>query len=150
MAEEKFTPLLYNKNIARDLEDLTDLIIEVYCEIEKPSWSNQTPEEIGFYKRDKVSKSSIFFGIWYESWKFFGIPLCIAIDYQGNTPFDKIQKVKSFIIDKKIIGVRFSDFQDYALVLFDHNYFNFKDDGDRLAKLFRELVQLIGIQNKPS
>ena len=66
MPEELSRSALYDSKIPRQLSFYTELIVEVCNEIIKPSWSAHSDIEIGFYKKDKVTKSELFFGIWYE------------------------------------------------------------------------------------
>lgn len=136
-------PLLYNIAVAREINVLTEIIVDVYGFFDNLPWSNNSHYEIGFYYKNKTSKTSVFFGIYYDSWEFFGIPLCIAVDYKGKYPVEMNQKLKKLIESKTEKGVYFKDFNDLGLILFDHDYFNFEDDADRLSDLFEEISTFV-------
>lgn len=147
MSKTTSKPLLYNKGVPHELMILTELIVDVHGGFEKLPWSNNSQVEIGFYQKDIITKTTIFFGIWYEAWNSFAIPLCIAIDYKGKAPFEKYQEIKSLIEMKKIQGLIFKDYQGYAMVLIDYDFYNFKNDNDRLVDLFYEISIFLKINH---
>ena len=146
MSENTPQPISYNKRTPREIMMFTEFICEVYSEIEKPKWSNDSHAEIGFYEKNKTTGSNIFFGIWYEAWEFFGIPLCITLDYGGNSVTDKYNQIRKHIESKNEAGLYYKEFQDFALILFDHEFFNFKNDTDRLVTMYTELRNLVDIK----
>ena len=139
---------LYDKRIAGGLSTIFELIVDVFTHFEDLTWSTKKQEEFGFYEKDKVTKSDIFCGIWFESWIHFEIPLCIAFDYQGNAPVEKYQQLKTFIEKKNIKGLIFRDYNGFALVLFDSDFFNFEDDMARVKHLFLEISTFVGMNNR--
>src|SRR5439155_26493340 len=100
MVKEKSQPISYNKQTPKEILMFTELIVDVYCMFKKASWSSNSQAEIGFPLKDKISKSSIFFGIWYEAWESFGIPICITLDYMGKAVTDKYNDIKKAIENK--------------------------------------------------
>jgi hypothetical protein len=139
-------PISYNKQTPRELMMFTELIVDVWSELNKANWSNQSAIEIGFSLSNKITKSNIFFGIWFEAWESFEIPLCITIDFAGIDQQEKWKLCKK-ILEKFKGGLKLvSDYQNYTLILIEHDFFNFKDDEKRLAKLFKELCYVAGIK----
>lgn len=141
-------PNLYDKRIPIQLSFFTELIVEVYNQYPNFFWSNDSHNEIGFYEKDKITKSEIFLGIWYESWQFFEIPLCIAIDYRGKARYEQHQKFKKYIEDKKIKGLILKDYLEYSLILFEHNFFNYENDPLRIINLFKDVSNFMRMNHK--
>ncbi|MGG9963078.1 hypothetical protein [Ferruginibacter sp. SUN106] len=147
MQKQTVKPALYSKQIGHELIILTDFITDVYNEFEKLSWSNNSQFEIGFFEKDMITKSSVFFGIWYELWNHFEIPLSIVINYKGKAPVEKHQSIKRYIESKKIKGIIFKDYSNFAVILFDYDFFNYENDVERTTRLFEEITQFLGINN---
>jgi hypothetical protein len=110
---EKYS--LNEMKAAVEFEVLCELIYDVADEFEGLKWTGRKEliYEIGFYNRDKKTNSSVFFGIWYESWRYNQIPLSIVVDYQGKWPRDKHLEIKKYvesIDDKGLIYKRLSRF----------------------------------------
>lgn len=146
MEKEKNDPLSYNKKTPQEVLMFIELIVDVFNMFKKVTWSNNSHCEIGFLFKDKITKSNIFFGIWYEAWESFGIPICITLNYTGKAKTDKITEIKKFIESKSEKGLIFkSDYNDYALILFQHEFYNFKNDAERLYNLLNELKIKLGI-----
>ena len=146
MAKKMTQPISYNKRTPTEIMMFVDLIVEIFHEAKKATWSNNSQREIGFSVIDKRTKSNIFLGIWYESWESFGIPLCITLDFAGKAATDKYNKIKKVLENKQEKGLLFKeDYQGFALILFKHEYFNFKNDEVRLLTLFNELRSMIEI-----
>lgn len=140
---------LYNGKVAKGITMFTELIRAVWERMDKARWSNDSNEEIGFYREDKIIKSSIFFGIWFEAWAHFDIPVCITLYYGGNAARDKYQAIKKILENKKEQGLFFKeDYQGYAVILFEHSYYTFEEqkDEERLLKLIHELRYMLEIK----
>jgi hypothetical protein len=149
MAKDTPQPISYNKQTPREIMMFTEMIAEVYSKIKNPTWSNMSNIEIGFSVRDTVSKSNLFLGIWYEAWEAFGIPLCMTLDYGGKAVSTKYNEIKRHLDNKNQKGLIFkNDYQEFALILFEHEYFNFINDEERLAILFNEMTGMLEIVNR--
>jgi len=144
--ENMMKPKLYNSDIPRELSVMTELIVDVYNYFDNLSWSNSSFEEIGFYEKDKKTKSQIFFGIWYEAWEHFGCPLCLTVLDKSHAPIEKYVSLQKRINEKQMGGLRVSiDFQGYAIIIFDHDFLNWENDAERIADLFEEISISFGI-----
>jgi hypothetical protein len=140
MSNDSNRPISYNKQTPKEILMFIEIIEDVYSETKKSSWSGKSHLEIGFYIKDKVTKSSIFFGIWFEAWESFGIPLSIVLDYGGKSATDRHNAIKKIIQGKNQSGLQFKDdYQGYALILINHEYLNFENDVERIASLLDQL-----------
>lgn len=118
------------------------MILGVYQHYEDLKWSNLSDSEIGFYHKDKKTRCEFFFGIWYDLWEHYEIPLCMTFAYDGHAPLEWHNRVKAKIRLSKTPGIRIESYQDFTCILFEYEYFKF-DDGDdinRLSILYNELV----------
>ena len=68
------------------MNQLCEIINDVFDELEGVSWSSKRYHEYGFYERNKKKEVRIIFWIWYASWEHFEIPVCLAVEYSGKAP----------------------------------------------------------------
>jgi hypothetical protein len=133
-------PLSYNKRTPEEIMMFTEMIENVYYLFDNARWSNNTHAEIGFYVKDKLSKTTLFFGIWFEAWKSYGIPMSIVIDYYGKDVTSRMKDIKQLIDNKTDKGLLFyPDYHSYGLILFEHIYYNFTDDETRIFQLLNQV-----------
>ena len=137
--ENNDRPYSFNPRVPRELKMFTEMIVELFQSYEGLKWSRDSNEEIGFYYKEKPIKCDVFFGIWYDLWEQFGIPLSIVVNYYDTAPIEFHNKLKSYIISKKIEGGRVEYFGDFTCLLFDYPFFEFDrgDDIKRLSILFK-------------
>lgn len=132
--------LLYDKRIAAGINQTFDLISDVFDEYENAKWTTRRYGEYGFYDRSKETKCEIFFGVWFNLWEFFEIPVCICIDYYGTGKTAKHHQIKKWVEEKNISGIVFKDYEMYAIILFDESFFNFDEsDITRCVDIVRNL-----------
>ena len=137
------TPVSFNYRVPRELKMFVEMIEEIFLEYEDVKWSNNSSTEIGFYCRNKKLQTEYFFGIWYDLWEQFEIPLSITFKYSGVAPLQWHDKVKAYIISKNIKGVRVENFQGYTCILFEYDYFKFDsgDDVKTLSSLYYDVTE---------
>lgn len=150
MKNEKSAPTIFDKRIAIVFESFMDKILDVYLEFgsKKVKWSNKSHLEIGFYINDKKTYTSIFFGTWYSSWSYFGMPLCIAISYDGDEKFEKHFKLDKMVKNKFPSNVLVKEFENHSIILFEESFFNHEDDVNVFVELLNELISFYNIQIK--
>jgi hypothetical protein len=141
---------LYSKSTAGGFTQLAELITEVHDIFIYKTWSTKKGIELGFYKSNKQTKTSVFFGIWFDAWEHFGIPLSLNIDYKGKAPTEMHQKIKSFIEKKGIAGISYKNYRDLSIILIEESFFDYETDADRLADLVEEVCRFMGIRNPPT
>ena len=122
---------------------LVEIIEDVFPCVEEVKWSNKSQFEIGFNYRNKLKKTAYFFGIWYDLWEKYGIPLYITLDYGGKAPIQWHDKVKKFISDNYKEGLQEKDYEGFTCILFEHSFYQFDvgDDKEKLTKIFCEVTE---------
>jgi hypothetical protein len=140
--DNKNTPFTFNTRVAKELKMFTEMISLVWEQFDV-KWSNNSHEEIGFYYRNKIRKTEYFFGIWYDLWEHYEIPLSITFKYTGKAPVQWHDKVKAYILSKNIEGIRVVNFEGYICILFEYNFFKFDsgDDIDRLSEVYCDFTE---------
>jgi hypothetical protein len=149
MKDKIQTSPLFDRSTAGGFTQLAELILEVHDIFIYKTWSTKKGIELGFYKTNKQTKTSVFFGIWFEAWEDFGIPLSINIDYKGKAPVEMHQKIKSYIEKKGIAGISYKNYKDLSIILIEESFFDYETDADRLADLLEEVCHFMGIRNPP-
>jgi hypothetical protein len=135
-------PISYNGRVAREIKMFVEMIEEVYS-LYEVKWSNNSHVEIGFIYRNKSKRTNYFFGIWYDLWEQYGIPLCITLDYSGKAPNQWHDKVKKFVTENYNEGVLLKDYHGYTCILFEYSFFKFDkgDDIGNLSSLYDEVTK---------
>lgn len=150
MKNKKSAPTIFDNRTAIGFESFIDKIVDVYAEFgsKKVKWSNRSDLEIGFYIKDKKTKTSIFFGTWYSSWSHFGMPLCIAISYDGVMKYEKYLKLVKSVKNKFPSKVLVKEFENHSILLFEETFFNHVDDVNVFVELLNELISFYNIHIK--
>ena len=140
---ETINPISYNTRIARELKMFIEMIDDVYSKFEDVKWSNKSELEIGFYYRNKKKKTEYFFGIWYDLWETYGMPLSFVLNYQGKAPIQWHDNLKKFIATNFEEGLAVKDYEGYTWILFEYSYFKFDQGNDieRLSELYYKVTE---------
>ncbi len=147
MPSKKTNSPLYSKSTARGFAQYAELITEVYDQFDTKTWSSMKDIELGFYKIDKKTKTSVFFGIWFDAWQHFEVPLSIEIDYMGAAPGEMQQKIKSYIEKKGIKGISYKNYSELSVILIEESFFDYETDADRIGDLIEQICHFMGIKN---
>ena len=131
-------PISFNPRVPRELKMFIEMTEDVYSIYEDVKWSNKSDLEIGFIYKNKKKTTEYFFGIWYDLWETYGIPLSITFSYTGKAPVEWHDKLKSFISKNMEEGIIVKDYEGWTCVLFDYSYFKFDkgNDAERLSKFY--------------
>jgi len=141
-------PVSYNGRVAREIKMFVEMIEDVYSAYDDVKWSNKSHYEIGFYYQDKKKKTEYFFGIWYDLWEQYGIPLCITFNYNGKAPQQWHDKLKKFITNHYNEGLVIKDYEGYTCILFEYSFFKFDkgDDSSSLSDLYLKVTEYADAQ----
>jgi hypothetical protein len=137
-------PLLFSSLAGRELNYFSEIIYDTFIELEPMRWTTKTGE-IGFYEKDKKNKREAFFGMWFEVWEKYGLPFCLSIDVPLNERSAKYPLIQKYVVASTDKGLKYIEYDGYAIVLFEWKYFNHDNDAERLVKLFIELSTLAGL-----
>jgi hypothetical protein len=127
-------PITFNSRVPRELKMFIEMITDVFNEFEDVKWSNNSQFEIGFNYKNKKAGTEYFFGVWYDLWEHYEVPLAITFNYRGKAPVQWHDKLRSYIVAKNVEGIRVERFEEYTCILFEYNFFKF-DGGDDIASL---------------
>lgn len=136
-------PISYNGRVPRELKMFIEMIEDVSYDYEDVKWSNKSYYEIGFYHRNKKKKTEYFFGIWYDLWEQYGIPLSLTLSYDGKAPNQWHDKLKKYIQTNFDEGLQIKDYEGYTCILFEHSFFKFDkgDDSKSLSDLYYKVTE---------
>ncbi|MBU3677187.1 MAG: hypothetical protein FGM54_08435 [Chitinophagaceae bacterium] len=142
--------IIFDKRAGIIYSSLAQIVLDVYNEFDRKEvkWPNHGHVEIGFYIKDKNSKTSIFFGVWYDVWAQFGTPLCIAIFYDGNMYIEKHLKFIKFIESKLSKSSIVKEYDNHSVLLLEETFFNTENEVHEIYKLLMDLKEFYDIKNK--
>jgi len=142
-------PASFNGRVPRELKMFIEMILGVYYQYQDVSWSKNSDYEIGFYYRNKLKGTECFFGIWYDLWEKFDIPLCMTLGYKGKAPIEWHHKLKKYIEVNYPHGIQIKMFEDYTCILFEYSFFKFDkgDDIETLSNLYYKMSEFADAQN---
>lgn len=136
-------PIIYNFRIPRELKMFLEMIEYVSERFEDVKWSNKKMDEIGFIYKNKSKGTEYFFGIWFDLWEQYGIPLGLSLSYSGKAPNEWHKKVKNFILANYSSGIQIRNFENFTCILFEHSFFHFDngDDNEKLTELYYKVTE---------
>lgn len=119
------------------------MIEDVFSEYEDVKWSNNSQYEIGFYWKDRKKRTEYFFGIWYDLWEHYEIPLSITFKFDGKAPDQWHYKLQTFIKSKYKEGILVKHYDGYTCLLFDYSFFKFDkgNDIDSLSNVYYDTTE---------
>lgn len=127
-------PITFNTRVPREIKMFIEMITHVYSEFEDIKWSRKSEIEFGFTYRNKGKGTEYFFGIWYDLWEQFGVPLSLCLSYAGTSNSDWYNKMKKYISSNYNNGIILKEFDGWICILFDYSFFKF-DSGDDISTL---------------
>jgi hypothetical protein len=140
---ETTQPITFNNRVPREIKMFIDMIEEVFEGFEDVKWSNKSWYEIGFIYRNKKKKTEYFFGIWYDLWEQYGIPLSLCLSYSGKAPNQWHDKLFKYISENYSEGLFIKNYEGYTCILFNYSFFQFDkgDDVKALSDLFYDVTE---------
>ncbi|MBL7754974.1 MAG: hypothetical protein JNM44_10905, partial [Chitinophagaceae bacterium] len=107
-------------------------------DFENLKWSRYSESEIGFYYRHKEKKTKYFFGIWYDLWEKYEIPLSLCLSKSGNGASDWNIKLRKYISENYNDGIVIKEYDGWTCILFEYSFFKFDsgDDSKALSDMF--------------
>ena len=140
---EMIQPISYNGRVSRELKMFIEMIEDVFSEFADVKWSNKSNFEIGFYYRNKKKKTEYFFGIWYDLWEHYEIPLALTLWYYGKAPNQWHDRLKKYIRENFVKGLQIKDYEGYTCILFEYAFFKFDkgDDNKSLSDLYYKVTE---------